>query len=430
MNVLLQNAKLVDSASPLNGKTVNIHIVDGVIKGISEKNIDAQDANVYKADDLHVSAGWFDFTCHYKDPGHEWMENLESLQLAAAYGGFTEIAGFPNTQPVVQTKESIAYFRNFSKYKPVYFHNYAAITKNCEGVDFTDLMDLHYNGAIGFTDGVFPLQNADIFLKTLQYLFSLNTFLINRPEDKYLSMFGQMHEGLNSTMLGLKGIPSASEELMIIRDLKLLEYASLKSELPILHFSAISTKESVELIRKAKAKGLPVSCDVAAHQLSFTDNNLSEFDTNLKVNPPFRSEKDKAALIEGLKDGTIDIVTSDHNPLDSEHKNLEFDLADFGIIGLQTAFASLNTTSRLHIAEIIEKLTIQPRRILRKQPVTIKEGELANLTLFNPNSESIFELDQIVSLSKNSPFIGKTMKGKVYGIYNNKSLILNEKNNI
>ncbi len=418
MKILISRVKVVCLASEFNGKIVDLLCEDGKISYISEIPLEV-DCEVLKSENLHVSNGWLDFTTHYTDPGSEWLESLDSLQNAAAQGGFTEIVGFPNTQPIIQTKESIAYFKNFSKFKAVKFHNYAAITKDCEGVNFTDLMDLYKNGAVGFTDGRKTLQNADILLKSLQYLYSLNTILINRPEDKYLSMFGQIHEGITSTMLGLKGIPSASEELMILRDLKLLEYAALSSELPLLHFSAISTNESVRLIREAKKKGLAVSCDIAAHQLAFIDSDLMGFDTNLKVNPPFRSAQDLEALKEGLEDGTIDLVISDHNPLDSELKNLEFDLANFGVIGLQTAFSVLNTYSELSLENKIEKITSKPRQILRLGQPRFEVGAEANLTFFDPTFEYMFTEDKIVSLSRNSPFINKKLKGKALAIINN-----------
>ena len=307
----------------------------------------------------------------------------------------------------------------FSKNNLVSFLDYAAVTKNCEGKDFTDMMDLHYNGAIGFSDGKNPIQSSDILLKTLQYLHPLNTILVTKSEDKYLSMFGQMHEGITSTILGLKGIPSAAEEIMIMRDLKLLEYSGIKSEHSLLHFSTISTLQSVNLIREAKAKGLPISCDIAAHQLAFTDESLLDFDTNLKVSPPFRSKSDVDALIEGLKDGTIDMIVSDHNPLDAEHKTVEFDVADFGVLGIQTLFSVVNTYSGLDLETIIEKIVVNPRKLLKIESTKIAIGEKANLTVFDPNQEFVFEEKNILSLSKNSPFIENKLKGRGVAVVNN-----------
>jgi len=232
-----------------------------------------------------------------------------------------------------------------------------------------------------------------------------------------LTVFGQMNEGESSTLLGMRGIPKVAEELMIMRDLKLLDYMGVKSATPLLHFSTISTANAVDLIRKAKAEGLPVSCDIAAHQIAFDDTVLGEFDTNYKVNPPFRAAEDIVALWEGLADGTIDAVVSDHNPQDEESKNLEFDLAEFGIIGLETAFALLNTyNNSLSISQLIDKFTHQPRTILRLPENVISEGAAANLTIFDPTLEWVFS--ETRSKSKNSPFFGKHLKGKAIYVLN------------
>jgi dihydroorotase len=281
------------------------------------------------------------------------------------------------------------------------------------------MMDLHYSGAVGFSDGKSPIQSSDILLKTLQYLQPLGTLLVNKSEDKYLSMFGQMHEGITSTILGLKGIPSAAEEIMIMRDLKLLEYSGIKSNKPLLHFSTISTEESVNLIREAKKKGLPISCDIAAHQLAFTDESLLDFDTDLKVFPPFRSTGDIEALKVGLKDGTIDMIVSDHNPLDAEHKNVEFDIADFGVIGTQTLFSVVNTYSDLDLETIIDKIATNPRKLFDLESLSIESGKVANLTVFQTDEEFEFLEVSIKSASKNSPFKGKVLKGKALAVFNN-----------
>jgi dihydroorotase len=421
MKTLLKSVKIIDKKSDFNGQIKDILIVDGKISKIADKIEDKTD-KVFEGENLHVSAGWIDMRVSPKDPGYESKEDLTSLCRAAAAGGFTKIVTLPNTKPTVQTKESIAYYKGFSKTQIVDILPAAAVTKYCEGKDFTEMLDLHNAGAIAFTDGEHPLWNADILLKTLQYLSPINGFLMNHPEETTLTLFGQMHEGIESTLLGMKGMPSTAEELIVMRDLKLLEYAfsqvSEKRTDSALHFSTISTKRAVELIREAKAKGLPVSCDIAAHQLAFTDADLKEFDTNLKVNPPFRSKDDIEALREGLADGTIDVIVSDHNPQDEESKNLEFDMADFGIIGLETSFAVANTFSNLPIEALIDKLTINPAKLLRLQKDTLQEGAPANLTIFNPALEWTFTEKDIRSKSKNTPFIGHSLKGKVVGIIN------------
>lgn len=417
MKILIKKAKVIDTNSPFHHQIVDILVNDGMIQEIGE--ISASADKELSGDNLCVSVGWMDMRVMSQDPGHETVEDLESLCNAAANGGFTEIATLPNTHPTVQTKESLAYFKRFAAGNVVSIHPLAAVTKNCEGKDFTEMYDLHKAGAVAFTDGEKPLWNADIFLKTLQYLHPIEALLINKPEEPTLSIFGQMHEGITSTLLGMKGISETTEEIMIMRDLKLLEYANLQSEQPILHFSTISTAQSVALIREAKAKGLPVSCDIAAHQLAFIDEDLMSFDTNLKVNPPFRTKEAIEALKAGLADGTIDVIVSDHNPQDEEAKKLEFDMAAFGIIGLQTAFAVANTFSNLSVEQLVDKLTNQPRKLLRQANPAIAVGEQANLTIFDPTQEWVLEEKDILSKSKNTPFVGKTLKGKALAVINN-----------
>lgn len=429
MRILLKSVKIVDSSSEFNGQTKDILIENGIIQQIAD-NIGSVTGQTISGDNLHVSAGWIDMRVSPKDPGYESKEDLNSLSAAAMTGGFTEIVTLPNTKPVVQTKEAIAYVKNFALSQLINIYPAGAVTRNCEGKDFTEMLDLHQAGAIAFTDGDHTLWNADILLKTLQYLAPIDSLLMNRPEEPSMTIFGQMHEGIESTLLGMKGIPSTAEELMLMRDLKLLEYYLGENYNPknnsCLHFSTISTKAGVELIRQAKAKGLPVSCDIAAHQLAFTDADLKDFDTNLKVNPPFRSQEDIEALQQGLADGTIDVIVSDHNPQDEESKNLEFDMADFGIIGLETAFSVANTYSNLSIDKIIEKLTISPRKLLRLQNVSIKEGNQANLSIFDPSQEWIYESKNIQSKSKNSPFIDKKLTGKVKAIVNKGKIFINK----
>jgi dihydroorotase len=355
---------------------------------------------------MRVSAG---------DPGFEHKEDLTSACRAAAVGGFTDIAVLPNTRPVVDAKDTLGYVQRMVEGQPVAVHPIAAVTKGAKGVDFTDMIDLHHAGAVAFSDGDHPLQNADLLLKTLQYLQPIGGLLMNRPEETGLTHFGQMHEGVQSTLLGLKGMPAMAEELMIERDLRLLEYV-LEGDFssPMLHFSCLSSLGAVSLIRGAKERGLPVSCDVAAHQLVFDDSALATFDTYLKVNPPFRSRADVEALWAGLTDGTIDAIVSDHNPQDDESKQVEFDQAEFGITGLETVFGAVMTHNQgLPLSQFVSALAINPRRILRLPAVTLAEGQPATLTLFDPTAKWTFE--RSVSKSKNSPFRGMTFTGQVLG---------------
>jgi dihydroorotase len=420
MKLLIRSVRIVDKKSPFNGQVKDILVEDGKIKNIGN-GLEADGAEVKEGNGLNVSAGWIDMRVASRDPGFEHKEDLNSVRIAASRGGFTEIVLLPNTEPVVHSKDTLNYIRQSGSAGLVKLHVAAAVTRKAEGVDFTEMIDLHEAGAIAFTDGDHPVQNADLFLKTILYLQPLNALLMNRPEDRQLTLYGQMHEGVTSTLIGMKGIPSLAEEMMLTRDLKLLEYAleksMYKSDAPALHVSLISTSQAVDLIREAKAKGLPVSCDIAAHQLAFLDEDLIDFDTNLKVNPPFRSEADLSALKAGLADGTIDAIVSDHNPHDEESKNLEFDHADFGITGLETAFSTALEYSGLSVEDIVEKLTNTPRYILRLAKVGIEEGAIANLTFFEPETE--WKFDKSYSKSKNTPFLGKRLKGKVRGVINN-----------
>ena len=417
MKTLIRSAKIICKTSDYHGQRKDIFIENGIIQQIGDVLIVDAD-EILEGEDLHASVGWFDMRVHAKEPGHEYKESLESMEQTALAGGFSEIALLPNTQPVVQTRESVNYLKRSGD--KVKFHPMAAVTVKCEGKDFTEMIDLHEAGAVAFTDGEHSIQNPDIFLKSLQYLTQFGGLLINHPEDTNLTHFGQMHDGSVSTFLGMKGMPQMAEEIMLMRDITLLKYVMETpfigefSGKSILHFSCISSQETVNLIRMAKEMELPVTCDVAAHQLCFTENDLIDFDSNFKVNPPFRTQEDVEALWEGLADGTIDVIVSDHNPQDEESKKLEFDMAEFGVIGLETVFASINTYNKeLSLEDIIEKITDNPRKILRLKNPEIAEGVKANLTIFDPNKEWIYEEKNIISKSKNSPFIGKTLIGKV-----------------
>ncbi|WP_028522360.1 dihydroorotase [Runella limosa] len=414
--LLIRSVKITDTHSPYNGQIKDILVENGQISQIAD-HIEAANAQVLEGENWHISPGWVDMRVHAYDPGYEQKEDLRSACAAAAVGGFTDIAVLPNAKPALDSKDTLVYVKHRALGQVVNVHPIGAVTKSCEGKDFTEMIDLSHAGAVAFSDGSHPIYNTHILLKSLQYLQQVDRVLMNRPEDYDLTVFGQMNEGEVSTLLGMRGIPTIAEELMVMRDLKMLEYMGIKSEAPLLHFSTISTATTVGLIRAAKAKGYPVSCDVAAHQIAFDDSALLNFDTNYKVNPPFRAQSDIEAIWEGLADGTIDAVVSDHNPQDEESKNLEFDLAEFGIIGLETAFAVLNTyNTQVPLDQLIGKLTHQPRAILRLPSVAISEANVANFTIFNPDLEWIFK--ETRSKSKNSPFFGTQFKGKTVYVIN------------
>jgi len=429
MNCLIKSCQIWDTDSLWHHQLVNLYIEEGIIQKIlpiTELPITASDTIIMEAKDKKLSIGWMDMRVLIPDPGLEHKETLLSATEAAQEGGFTEILLLPNTQPVIQHKSNLAYIQHHNQHQLVKMHPTAAVTLETEGRELTEMIDLYKAGAVAFTDGIKPVWHSDILVKSLQYLQFFDGLLINRPEDTLLTRFGQMHEGKHSTSLGLKGLPALAEEMMIQRDLQFLEYSGGK-----IHFSLISSARSVRLVREAKQKGLQVTCDIAAHQLAFTDADLLGFDTFLKVNPPFRSLNDQEALWEGLADGTIDAVVSDHCPQDEESKKLEFDLADFGVIGLQTTFSVLYTQNlkrgekALPLEKILEKITHKPRQILKLPIPKIAEGEAANLTLFDTEKTWVLQEKDIRSHSKNSPFIGQTLQGKSLAVIHQNQLYQN-----
>jgi dihydroorotase len=340
-------------------------------------------------------------------------EALAKYQMYMA-GGFTEIAVLPNTVPCIQTKNDVNYLTRGNDNRLLQIHPLASVTKDNKGEELTEMIDLHEAGAAGFTDGLKTIWHTDIFLKSLQYLQKFNGVLIDHPEDIWLNMFGQMHEGVNSTMLGLKGMPSIAEEVALSRNIKLLRYAGGK-----LHQARLSTARAIGLVREAKKK-MEISCDITAYQPLLDDSMLSGFETNYKVNPPLREKSDNDALIKGLNDGTIDVICSGHVPQDEESKNIEFDLADPGIISLQTFASNLVALSESVTWEtLIEKVTTGPRTVLGLEQPVIDVDAKANLTLLDPTHAWTLDEKTNFSKSKNSPWFGKTLTGKAVAVFNN-----------
>lgn len=412
MNILLREAKILNPQSPHHNKVVNIHIKDGQIVSIDKKEHRAD--TTIEAKGLWLTSGWFDMKAHFNDPGNEHKEDLASGAATAARGGFTGVATLPNTNPVVQTKGNVEYVLSKSKSYLTDIYPMAAVTLDAKGEDLTEMLDLHAAGAVAFTDGDKPIWHTDMMLKSLIYLQKIDGLLINQPEDQLLTRFGSMNEGTASTLLGLKGMPTLAEHLMIKRDLDLLKYAGGK-----IHFSNISTKESVNLIKKAKKKGLQVTCDVSIHHLIHTDEDLMGYDSNYKINPPLRTEKDRKALVKGVQEGVIDVIVSSHTPQDEENKKLEFDLAGFGISGLQTMLpALLKLGKELDTAAWIEQVTNNPRRILKLDLPAIEAKATANLTLIDPKAKWTLNDQSNKSKSRNSPFYNKELTGKVKAIFN------------
>ena len=423
MNVLLQSVTLLDSTSELHQKKVHLIVRDGMIASVQEATHEAPEGSfdqTLSGEHLHVSMGWLDMQAHFCDPGLEHKEDLSTGAQTAAASGFTEVALLPNTDPTVQTKNEVRYIRRGGE-GPVQLHPLAAVTRHTAGEELTEMIDLHEAGAVAFTDGVHPLTHSQVLLKALQYVQKFDGLLINRPEDTQLTAYGAMHEGVNSTRLGMKGMPVLAETIALERDLHLLEYASefAYPHPPRLHVSNISAVPSVAIIRAAKARGLNVSCDVAAHQLVFDDSPLVSFDTNFKVNPPLRTPADQQALLEGLSDGTIDVIVSAHQPQDEESKKCEFDQAEFGMLGLPAVLPVVSqlVTSGAALPMLIEKLTTNPRQLLKQKLPKIREGEMANLTIFDPTM--VWRWDEATHFSKsvNHPWYGTELTGKVIGVF-------------
>jgi len=412
MKILIQNPEIIDAASPFHRQEKNVLINNGRIVEIGDKNF-ASD-KVIKAEGMKLSIGWFDLGTFVGDPGLEHKEDLESVVKAASAGGFTGLAVLPNTTPCVQTKNEISYLVKGNASHIVQIYPLAAVTKNNKGEELTEMIDLHEAGAVAFTDGLKPIWHTDILLKSLQYLQKFDGLLIDHPEDIWLNLFGQMHEGINSTMLGLKGMPRIAEDTAVGRNLELLSYAGGR-----LHFSRLSSGKAIDMIRTARKK-LNITCDIAIYQPLLDDSLLSDFDTNYKVNPPLREKQDNDALVKALKDGTIDVLCSGHTPHEDESKSLEFDLAEFGMINLQTFAAHLTTLSSLVDWDIlIEKITINPRKLLGLEIPTIDVDAKANLTLFDPVRTWTFDEKTNFSKSRNSPWLNKEVKGKAVAVFNN-----------
>ncbi|MBL7851862.1 MAG: dihydroorotase [Cyclobacteriaceae bacterium] len=413
MKILLQSAKILAAGSPFHKKVKNVLIHNGRIAEVGDKNFSAD--KTIPAKGMILSAGWFDLGTYVGDPGHEQEEDLASLARAAEAGGFTGLATLPNTSPSVQTKNEVSYLRSGNPARLVQVYPLASVTRNNKGEELTEMIDLREAGAVGFSDGLKTIWHTDIFLKALQYTQKFNGVLVDHPEDTWLNMFGQMHEGVNSTMLGLKGMPAIAESLALSRNLDLLRYAGGR-----LHAARLSTAKSIDLIRAAKKKGLPVTCDVTGYQALLDDSLLADFDTNYKVNPPLREKSDNTALIKGIADGTIEVISSGHLPQDAESKSLEFDQADFGMINLQTFASNLVSLSeQLDWEVLVECVTTAPRRVLGLSQPSVEVGADADLTLFDPNA--VWTLDAATNWSKsvNSPWWGKPVKGRVAAVFNN-----------
>lgn len=416
MNLIIRNATIIDPNGEHHNQKTDLKIVGKTIEKMGSNLPSEKDVQEISLENLHVSRGWFDSSVSLGEPGFEDRETIANGLSVAAKSGFTAIALQPNSFPVIDNQSQVRFVKEKASNHAVNLFPIGALTKGSEGNDLAELFDMKNAGAVAFGDYGKNIANANLLKIGLQYVQDFDGLVIAFSQDEKIKGNGVAHEGAVSTRLGLKGIPTLAEELVIARNLFLLEYTGGK-----LHIPTISSAKSVALIKDAKAKGLHVSCSVSVHHLVLTDEKLTEFDTRLKVSPPLRDEETRKALIQGVIDGTIDMITSDHNPIDIEHKKMEYDLAKNGTIGLESAFGALLNVLPLDV--IIAKLT-NGKATFGIEHSVIKEGSIADLTFFNPNTEWTFGKENILSKSKNSAFLEEKMIGKVYGIYNNGKLVL------
>ncbi|WP_044398019.1 dihydroorotase family protein [Lacinutrix sp. Hel_I_90] len=416
MNVLIKSATIIDAKSDFHNATHDILIEKGAISKIAKSIKNPKNYKEIKLDNLHVSQGWFDSSVCFGEPGFEDRETIINGLKTAAKSGFTSVALQANTCPVIDCNSDVSFIKSKAQHHAVSLMPVGALTKNSEGVALAELFDMQNAGAVAFSDYKRPIINPNLLKIALQYASNFGGLVCSFPQENKIAGNGVMNEHVTSTNLGLKGNPNLAEALQVARDLYILEYTGGK-----LHIPTISTVEAVDLIRAAKQKKLDITCSVAIHNLFMDDTELKEFDTRFKVLPPLRTQNDIEALIEGVNDGTIDMVTSDHNPLTIEDKKIEFDYATYGTIGLESAFGALQNL--FTTKKTIKLLTNGKARFSLENSI-IKEGALANMTLFNPDGKYTFTADRIVSKSKNSIFLDRELKGKVYGIIANNKIEL------
>jgi len=428
-DILIKHVKPVSNSNE-SDSSVDLRIKNGTITEIGENLEESTDEELFDAKNAYVSPGWMDMHVHFREPGYEHKETIETGSKAAVFGGFTEVACMPNTAPPIHTRDVVEFIKKKSSSLPVEVHPIGCVTKDRKGKSITEMADMKEGGAIAFSDDGDPVYDSRVMRIALEYSSMLGVPIINHEEDLRLSRPGHMHEGEVSARLGLEGTPSIAEEIMIARDILLAQFTGGH-----IHVAHISTKGAVELVRRAKMEGIQVTTEVCPHHFDLTDEEIESqnFDTNFKMHPPLRSHEDVGAIIEGLKDGTIDAICTDHAPHAIEEKEVEFIYAPNGIIGLETAWSisvmRLLKPGHLKLHDLIDKLAFQPRRILNLDIPEIKEGAAANLTIFNTDEEWTLTKSEIRSKSKNSPYLNNTLTGRSVAVYHKNQLVVNSLQN-
>ncbi len=418
MDILIRQARIIDPSSPFHQQVQNLFIQNGTIVSIGPEEQEA--AQVIDIPGLVVAPGFLDPFAQFCDPGFEYKETLESGARSAAAGGYTDVMLLPNTAPVVNNKAAVSYLKEKGRSLPVGIHPIAAVTRNTEGKELAEMYDMHDSGAVAFGDGTCPIQSSGLLLKALQYVKAIDKVVIQLPDDQSIAKQGLMNEGIISTQLGLPGKPAIAEELMIRRDIELAEYTGSR-----IHLTGISTARGLDLVREAKSRGVQVSCSVTPAHLWFCDEDLQAYDTYLKLNPPLRTSADREALRQGVLDGTVDCIASHHLPQDADHKIVEFEYAQFGMIGLETAFAIVRTAlPGIPQERLVELFSAAPRRIFGLAPVSITPHARAQLSLLE--WEASWTPARFQSLSQNSPFTGTTFTGRPAGIIHKERVFLNQ----